>query len=134
MNRHPIAYALALLGAIAGGVVFSQAKGPMPLLRSLACETGYCPLLEGAPQTAGMQSGYVRLKAGETVGRHTTGKREESLVILRGSGEVRIEGKAKQAFTAPAFAYIPPETAHDVANTGKELLEYVYVVAAAGAK
>ena len=32
-------------------------------------------------------------------------------------------------FVAPASAYIPPETRHNVKNTGTEPLEYVYVVA-----
>ena len=111
----------------------SQQPSPKaPLTFALECPGGDCPLLQGAPQTAGMRSGFVRLKTGETVGWHTTGKNEESLVILRGSGEARIEGHAAQPFTAPALVYIPPATRHNVANTGGELLEYVYVVAPAG--
>jgi len=78
-----------------------------------------------------MRSGFVRLKPGETVGWHTTGKNEESLVVLRGRGEARIESQPPRAFIAPALAYIPPVTRHNVANTGDELLEYVYVVAPA---
>jgi mannose-6-phosphate isomerase-like protein (cupin superfamily) len=78
-----------------------------------------------------MRSGFVRLKTGETVGWHTTGKNEESLVILHGTGEARIEAQPAHTFTAPAFVYIPPATRHNVANTGTELLEYVYVVAPA---
>ena len=88
-------------------------------------------MLRGTPQTAGMRSGFVRLKSGETVGWHTTGKNEESLVVLRGRGEARIENQPPRAFIAPALAYIPPATRHNVANTGDELLEYVYVVAPA---
>lgn len=109
----------------------SGTSEPQPFARSLDCPTGDCPLLQGEPQTAGMRSGFVRLKPGATVGWHTTGKNEESLVILRGQGEALIDGQAKQAFVAPAFAYIPPATRHNVSNTGKEILEYVYVVAPA---
>ena len=112
----------------------SQEPKPLPLTVSLNCPGGDCPLLRGTPQTAGMRSGFVRLKPGETVGWHTTGNNEESLVILRGRGEARLEGQASRPFTAPAFAYIPPSTRHNVANTGKELLEYVYVVAPAQKK
>jgi quercetin dioxygenase-like cupin family protein len=79
--------------------------------------------------TAGIRSGLVRLKPGETVGWHSTGKNEESLVILAGHGEALLEGQPARAFTAPAFVYIPPATKHNVANTGKDMLEYVYVVA-----
>jgi mannose-6-phosphate isomerase-like protein (cupin superfamily) len=107
---------------------------PRPLTLPLECAKGDCPLLGGAPQTAGMRSGFVRLKPGETVGWHTTGQNEESLVILRGEGETLIDGQAKQSFIGPAFAYIPPATRHNVSNTGKTILEYVYVVAPAGAK
>jgi len=81
-----------------------------------------------------MRSGFVSLKPGATVGWHTTGKNEEALVILHGQGEALIDGQAKQPFVAPALVYIPPETRHNVANTGKEPLEYVYVVAPAKAE
>lgn len=112
-----------------------QMAGPKPLARPLACAKAECPMLEGAPQTAGMRSGFVRLQPGETVGWHTTGQHEEALVILRGEGAALIEGQAQQSFVAPAFAYIPPVTRHNVSNTGKTTLEYVYVVApVSGAK
>ncbi len=114
--------------------LFSQAPKPSPLSMKLQCAGEDCPLLRGVPQTAGMRSGFVRLKTGETVGWHTTGKNEESLVILHGSGEARIEGQPAQSFTAPALVYIPPVTRHNVANIGSELLEYVYVVAPAGSQ
>jgi len=52
-------------------------------------------------------------------------------VILHGQGDALIDGQAKQPFVAPMLVYIPPTTRHNVANTGKELLEYVYVVAPA---
>ena len=115
-----------------GSPLVSQAPGPKPFARSLECPGGDCPLLKGAPQTAGMRSGFVRLKPGATVGWHTTGQNEESLVILRGQGEALIDGQERQSFAAPAFAYIPPNTRHNVSNTGKDTLEYVYVVAPAG--
>lgn len=109
----------------------SQSPKPQPLTLPLECPGGDCPLLHGAPQTAGMRSGFVRLKSGESVGWHTTGKNEESLVILRGRGEARLEGGPARPFVAPALIYIPPTTRHDVANTGEKVLEYVYVVAPA---
>jgi len=118
--------ALALLG--------SQAPPRQPLTFALRCPSGDCPLLEGAPQTAGMRSGFVRLKPRETVGWHSTGSNEESLVILHGEGEALVEGQPKRSFAAPQFLYIPPATRHNVENTGHEVLEYVYVVAPAAAK
>ena len=114
-------------------ILSPQTPKPQPLTLPLQCEGGYCMLLQGTPQTAGMRSGLVRLKAGESIGEHTTGKNEESLVVLRGQGEARIEGHPPISFTAPALVYIPSASRHNVVNTGSNLLEYVYVVAPAQA-
>ena len=125
--------ATAVLFFLALLPVSPQMPPPQPLTLPLKCAEGDCPLLQGIPQTAGMRSGFVRLKPGESVGRHTTGQNEEALVVLRGRGEARIEGQPGCAFAAPTLVYIPPATRHNVANTGNELLEYVYVVAPAKA-
>jgi mannose-6-phosphate isomerase-like protein (cupin superfamily) len=79
----------------------------------------YQRLLEGKPQTLGMRSGRVHLEPGQACGQHSTKNQEELLVFLTGQGELLI-GKV---------AYIPPETLHDVRNTGAEPLTYVYCVA-----
>lgn len=131
MNRSlPTVIAVAgILLASTFSPLAPQTPKPQALTQPLQCAQGDFPLLHGAPQTAGMRSGFVRLKSGTTVGWHTTGHNEESLVILRGRGEARLEGQAARPFVAPAFAYIPPSTRHNVANTGDEPLEYVYVVA-----
>lgn len=120
-----------IVAAVAALPLGSQAPRPQLLTLPLVCPGGDCPLLKGAPQTAGMRSGFVRLKPGETVGWHTTGANEETLVILRGEGSALVEGQPPRAFAAPALAYIPPATRHNVSNTGKDTLEYVYVVAPA---
>jgi mannose-6-phosphate isomerase-like protein (cupin superfamily) len=128
----PLVFAATfVLGMLAVLPLSSQGTKPQPLTLPLECASGDCPLLHGVPQTAGMRSGFVRLKPGESVGWHTTGKNEESLVVLHGRGEARLEGQSSLAVTAPVLVYIPPATRHNVANTGTELLEYVYVVAPA---
>jgi mannose-6-phosphate isomerase-like protein (cupin superfamily) len=109
--------------------VSSQAPERQPLVLPLDCVSGDCLLLHGEPQTAGMHSGLVRLKPGETVGWHTTGRHEEALVILHGTGEAQIEGRAGLPMGSQVLVYIPPETRHNVKNTGDAVLEYVYVVA-----
>lgn len=111
--------------------VAPQTPKPEPQILPLQCSHGDCPLLKGVPQTAGMRSGFVHLLPGETVGWHTTGASEESLVILHGQGEVMIEGQVSIPFTAPIMVYVPSATRHNVKNTGMEPLEYVYVVAPA---
>jgi len=108
-----------------------QTTKPLALVIPLQCASGDCPLLKGVPQTAGMRSGFVRLLSGATVGWHTTGEHEESLVILQGQGEALIEGHTNEPFTAPAVVYIPPATRHNIKNTGREPLQYVYVVSSA---
>ena len=112
----------------------SDASPPQVLTLPLGCAAKDCPLLEGRPQTAGMRSGFVRLKPGESVGWHTTGKNEEELIILKGRGEALIQGQPATAFVSPRLVYIPPRTRHNVSNTAEQLLEYVYVVAPAEAR
>jgi quercetin dioxygenase-like cupin family protein len=132
MPRRQLIAASVLLAAL--GLLASQAPSPQPLSLPLQCPSGDCPLLKGAPQTAGMRSGFVRLKPGQSVGWHTTGQNEESLVVLRGQGEALLDGHPKQSLAGPGFVYIPSGTRHNVANTGQEILEYVYVVAPAAAR
>jgi mannose-6-phosphate isomerase-like protein (cupin superfamily) len=112
----------------------TQSAAPQPLVIQLDGSGGYQELLKGAPQTAGVRSGFVRLKPGETVGWHTTGQHEETLVILHGKGAALIDGHPDRPFVSPAVTYIPPATRHNVQNTGNEPLEYVYVVAPIPAK
>lgn len=133
MTRAMLVLSLGILpfSVASEGTAPSPSTARHPLALPLRCEQGDCRMLNGVPQTTGMRSGFVRLKPGETVGWHTTGKNEEALVILHGSGEALIEGQTSQPFESPELVYIPPATRHNVANTGKEPLEYVYVVAPA---
>jgi mannose-6-phosphate isomerase-like protein (cupin superfamily) len=133
MSGIPPAKSLGVAAGVflAAAAASSQTARPHPLAVPFQCAQGDCHLLQGVPQTAGMRGGFVHLKPGATVGWHTTGKNEEALVILHGKGEALIEGQASQAFTAPELVYIPPATRHNVANTGQEPLDYVYVVAPA---
>jgi mannose-6-phosphate isomerase-like protein (cupin superfamily) len=119
-------------------MVLSFAQTPAPKRQvttlPLSCATGDCTLLKGMPQTAGLRSGYVRLKPGESVGWHSTGQNEEVLVILHGRGEAKIQGAVSMPIAAHMLSYIPPVTRHNVTNTGTDLLEYVYIVAPAAGK
>ena len=128
-----IFYGILLCICSVWGISDLQAPAPKREARTIPidCASGDCPLLTGTPQTAGLRSGFVRLKAGETVGWHTTGQNEETLIILHGRGEAMIEGAAGMPVAEHVLAYIPPATRHNVKNTGTETLEYVYVVAPA---
>ncbi len=91
----------------------------------------YQRILEGKPQTHGMRSGRVYLKPGEACGQHSTKNHEELLVFLTGQGELLIGDHDHRAVGAGRVAYIPPETLHDVKNTGSGPLAYIYCVAPA---
>ncbi len=77
--------------------------------------------------TCGMKSGHVILQPGEYVGEHTTGEREEAIVILKGKGEARINKKDIFDIEKDVVLYIAPETVHDIKNTGFEILEYIFI-------
>lgn len=80
--------------------------------------------------TCGMRAGHVSLRPGENIGEHTTGDLEETLIILRGRGEARIDD-AKLQIEANSILYIPPQTSHDIKNTGSVVLEYVFITSKA---
>lgn len=134
------AVATTMVLAGAGAILTLSQHAPLkPLTVPLTCPLGEggaaqlpsidCTLLGGPPQTAGLRSGVVRLPAGNDVGWHTTGDHEEELVILQGTGEADVDGQPAMLIGNGTIAYIPPQTRHDVKNTGTDVLAYVYVVA-----
>ena len=76
-----------------------------------------------------MKSGLVVLVPGKSAGKHSTGQHEELLVVLEGSGEMTFGDGSKLDLTANHALYCPPDTEHNVTNTGTATLRYVYVVA-----
>jgi mannose-6-phosphate isomerase-like protein (cupin superfamily) len=91
----------------------------------------YLQLLGGAPESVTMRSGLVILAPQHSVGKHSTGQNEEILIVLAGKGEMMFKDKPSLPVEANHAVYCPPQTEHDVKNTGTEELRYVYVVAAA---
>jgi mannose-6-phosphate isomerase-like protein (cupin superfamily) len=92
-------------------------------------ENGIQPVLNGPPETATMRSGYVVLDPGHAVGKHSTENHEEVLIVLEGQGEMLFHDGATLELKAHTALYCPPQTEHDVKNTGSAKLRYVYVVA-----
>ncbi len=99
-----------------------------PVLVKMEDREGYQRLIGGPPQTIEMKSGRVMLKPGESVGRHSTETKEEAIIVLEGKGEVSCAGKGPIIVGKNSFVYIPPQTEHDVKNTGEGPLKYVFVV------
>lgn len=100
------------------------------LVIALTDNREYQRLLAGEPQTHGMRSGMVYLPPGEACGQHSTKAHEEVLVFLSGKGTALI-GEEEKAFDVGLgrVCYIPPQTVHNIKNTGTEPLIYVYCVA-----
>jgi quercetin dioxygenase-like cupin family protein len=75
-----------------------------------------------------LNSGYVILGKGKDVGEHDTNMREEVIIILEGKGELLLR-KKKIIFEKGSVLYVPPDTMHNVKNTGAKDLKYVFVTA-----
>jgi len=110
-------------------------KNPMKLIPKLITLDQISPesarVLNGPPETVTMYSGYMVLAPSKSVGRHSTRDNEEAIVVLAGTGEMKIIGGTTLHLHPYCVAYCPPNTEHDVANTGTDTLRYVYIVARA---
>ncbi len=102
-------------------------NGPVRL--AWAGDEPYRPLLEGPPQTRGMRSGRVTLKAGEECGEHSTRAHEEVILVLEGRGQACAEGRDPIPVEAGQAVYVPPHTTHNMRNVDAPRFAYIYVVA-----
>ncbi|MBN2330236.1 MAG: cupin domain-containing protein [Candidatus Aenigmarchaeota archaeon] len=87
----------------------------------------YSESLFKPPVTSNIKAGKVVLSPNEEVGEHVTEKREEILVILRGTATLVIDGKSTEIKEGELY-YINEGLNHNVINTQQEELEYVYIV------
>ncbi|MDH5684586.1 MAG: cupin domain-containing protein [candidate division WOR-3 bacterium] len=92
-------------------------------------EIDHLPILSGPPESVSMRSGLVHLSAGKSVGKHSTENFEELIVVLEGKGQLQITGQKPLEIVSGVAVYCPPETEHNVVNTGNAPLRYLYVVA-----
>jgi len=109
-----------------------MASSETVLVIDLNKNPAYQRLLDGQPQTCGMRSGKVYLQPGASCGQHSTEGREEMLVFLSGQGLLLIGEKKRLPVGAGKVCYIPPNTVHDIKNTGAEPVIYIYCVAPVG--
>lgn len=112
----------------------SEEIGTMPRTKTIELDIskrGFTRILGGPPETVTMKSGANVLYQGESVGRHSTGDREEVIVVLSGRGKFMSIGGEDHEIAKHMVAYCPPNTEHDVVNTGSEPLWFVYIVAKA---
>jgi len=100
-----------------------------PRIIEIDLESGeYQRLLKDNVDSVAMHSGFVTLKPGSTVGRHSTGNKEEIILILEGEGKFVYGNGEEMAIKYGTAAYCPPNIEHDIVNTGANSLKYIYVV------
>jgi mannose-6-phosphate isomerase-like protein (cupin superfamily) len=92
-------------------------------------EVDHLPILTGPPESVSLRSGLVLLSNGKSVGKHSTENFEELIVVLEGQGQVQITGHKPLGIKSGIAVYCPPETEHNVVNTGSAPLRYLYIVA-----
>jgi len=79
------------------------------------------------PVSKALKSGRVRLSPGEEIGEHVTEKREELLVVLKGTATLINSGEVIELKEGET-RYIKEGVKHNVKNTSNIPLEYIYVV------
>ncbi len=123
---------VAILGMIAYAVIPASAQQLRAKVVELKRGGAHdLSLLGGPPETVNVKSGLVTLQAGQSVGKHSTSTHEEVLVILQGQGEMKFADGTTLGLDPDHVLYCPPQTTHDVTNTGSGILRYVYIAAAA---
>ncbi len=76
--------------------------------------------------TEGLQLALVKVKKGSLTPKHTHKDEEQAYIILKGSGVVRLNDEEKEV-SERMIVYIPRGTEHEIKNTGKDELTYIYV-------
>ena len=102
-------------------VLFVQLKGRQKFLR----------LFGDSSKLQGLRSGYVVLKPQASIGEHNTGSSEEVIIVTEGRGLISCGSFKVLKVKKHSFVYVPPHTPHNVINTGRVALKYVYTAARA---
>ena len=74
-----------------------------------------------------LKAGRVVLFPGEEIGEHTTDKREEIIIVLKGIATLA-RGDKEIVLNRGDTHYIEEGILHNVKNTSSDELEYIYVV------
>jgi len=134
MRRLVLGFSLTLVAILSGVSAAQETENLRPHAKVVVLDGSgrdFLSVLSGPPESVNMKAGYVVLAPGKSVGKHTTGHHEEVLVVLEGGGEMLFRDGSKLPVKANSAVYCPPETEHDVTNTGQHTLRYVYVVSEA---
>lgn len=102
-----------------------------PFVQALPDDSSKFTQLLKEGQSLKMQSGYVVLQPEEEVGSHNSDRYEELIIILEGEGVFEAEPIGRQSVSKGLIAYNPPGTQHNIINTGKSQLRYIFIVSEA---
>lgn len=105
-------------------------KNIRSFIKTLDSARKFKRLLGNSGKKKGLCSGFVTLKRGKSVGLHSTGKKEEIIIVLEGRAQVSIAGKYF-ILKDRMVLYIPSNTLHNVKNIDTRLFKYLYVTAPA---
>lgn len=111
-----------------------MADFPKPKIVKLTSGSKYQRLFSKDSGTYGIKSGHVILQEDEEISEHSTNDMEEALVILKGKGQLTVNKKENLDFGDNTVLYVPPDTIHNVKNTGKGILEYIFITSNAKQK
>lgn len=84
-------------------------------------------ILVRPPESKSLKSRMVILSPGESVGEHITNKREELIIVLRGTATI-LYNHHEVCIKKGETYFIKEGILHDIKNNHDEELEYVYVV------
>jgi quercetin dioxygenase-like cupin family protein len=126
----PLVLSLLLLSLLVPNAAAEGGHGmPQPKVIPLGSSgKDVTPVLSGPPESVKMKSGLVVLAPGKSVGTHSTEQNEELLVVFEGQGVMTFKDGSKLQVKANSAVYCPPQTEHNVTNTGTDNLRYLYVV------
>ena len=102
-----------------------------PFVKTLPTDQSEYFEILGKSNAVSMHSGLVTLEPGKDVGKHSTENHEELIVVLDGEGEIEADGAIRTKIKKGQIAYNPPQTEHNLFNTGAKPLRYIYIVARA---
>ena len=99
-----------------------------PFVKTLDSARKFKRLFGSSRKKKGLCSGFIILKKGESVGIHSTGKKEEIIIILEGKAQINIADK-QSILKNKTMLYIPSNTLHNIKNINVCPLKYLYVTA-----
>ena len=99
----------------------------VPFVLGLRSGGRFLRLVGDSAKVRGLRAGLVTLKPGELIGEHKIENKEEVIIILKGSATIYFGKKKRLKAAQNTFVFIPPETLHNVKNSGTKKLQYVYV-------